>query len=150
MAAKKKTESKTGTPKAIEPQTDVIEQANPATPEVKGGPTLSDAASAYLVALDNDGAGTGTLSSYRMELQLAMKQLGEDTRLADLTPERVGEYFACDAVMRTKNGKPKAKPTFDKTRRVLRLCLLHAQDAGLIEVAPLPAPAAKIIKLAAV
>jgi hypothetical protein len=31
----------------------------------------------------------------------------------------------------------KAKPTVDKTRCVLRLALVWAQDAGLIEKAPL-------------
>ena len=151
MAAKKKTASKSKTPKATEPQDEYAAQPEaPVPPKVNSGPTLSDAASAYLVALDNDGAGTGTLSSYRMELQLAMREIGEDTLLAELTPERVREYFDCDAVMLTKQGKPKAKPTFDKSRRVLRLCLMHAQDAGLIEVAPIPAPATKPVKLQAV
>jgi hypothetical protein len=44
--------------------------------------------------------------------------------------------------MRTKSGVEKAPPTFKKTRRVLRLALVWAQDAGLIETAPLPEDAA--------
>jgi hypothetical protein len=37
-----------------------------------------------------------------------------------------------------KSGKPKAKPSVDKTRRVLRLALVWAVEQGWIEKAPLP------------
>lgn len=149
--ATKKSASKSKNPKEFKPQDEYAGQPDATEPpEVKSGPTLSDAAASYLVALDNDAAGLGTLSSYRAELQLAMRELGEGILLADLTVDRVQAYFESDAVMMTRVGKPKAKPTFDKTRRVLRLCLLHAQDAGLIEVAPIPTPVSKIVKLTAV
>ena len=126
------------------------ESKREATNESDRGPTLSDAASKYLVWLDNDGAGLGTLSSYRGELQLAMREIGEDTLLSELTVERVQEFFDSDAVMLTRSGKPKAKPTFDKTRRVLRLALVWAANEKLIESAPIPATASRIVKLAAV
>ncbi len=122
----------------------VVEAAAP----VNAGPTLHDVAEGYLAAIEADDAGQGTLSSYRMELKIAMRELGEATPLADLTPEKVQAYFESDTVMRTKNGKPKAQPTWAKTRRVLRLALLWAQDAGLCEVAPIPAPPVKIVPLA--
>ncbi len=116
--------------------------------QVNAGPTLNDVANGYLAAIEADDAGQGTLSSYKMELKLAMRELGEATPLADLTPEKVQAYFESDTVMRTKNGKPKAQPTWAKTRRVLRLALLWAQDAGLCQVAPIPAPPVKIVPLA--
>ena len=142
MASKKKPASKStitepndehvAQPQAIEPHLN-DEPAEPRT-----GPTLSDAAASYLAGMDADGAGDGTLSSYEAELKLAMRGLGETTLLSDLTPDRVGEYFASDLVMKTKTGKPKARPTFLKTQRVLRLALVSAQTKGLIAVAPLP------------
>jgi hypothetical protein len=52
------------------------------------------------------------------------------------------EYFTSDRVMKTRTGVEKAPPTFKKTRRVLRLALVWAQDAGLVEKAPLPEDAA--------
>jgi hypothetical protein len=44
--------------------------------------------------------------------------------------------------MKTRTGVAKARPTFLKTQRVLRLALVWAQDAGIIEKAPLPEDAA--------
>ena len=143
MGSKKKTK--------VVAQAEATTEAEPESAvQESNGPTLEAAAASYLATLDADGAGEGTLASYSMELKLAMRELGEKTLLENLTPEQVGAFFECDAVMRTKQGKPKAKPTFDKSRRVLRLCLLHAQDAGLIAVAPLPVPAPKTVKLQAV
>jgi len=123
--------------------TETTEAAPEATPAT-AGPTLRDVAEGYLSAIEKDEAGPGTLSSYRMELKLALRELGETTPLADLTTEKVLAYFESDAVMKKKNGEVKAKPTWAKSRRVLRLALCWAQDAGLCEVAPIPAPAAKI------
>ena len=108
-----------------------------------GAATLYDVAEGYLAALDKDGAGSGTLASYGMELKTAMKALGESTPVASITSKQVAEYFASPAVTRTRTNKPKAKPTIDKTRRVLRLALLWAQDEKLVEVAPIPPAPAK-------
>jgi hypothetical protein len=104
--------------------------------------TLEDLAAKYLQHLEDAGKSAGTTFSYRLELILALDELGKDTKLADLTPTRVLEFFVCDRVMKTRTGVAKAAPTFKKTRRVLRLALVWAQDAGLIERAPLPEDAA--------
>ena len=48
-----------------------------------------------------------------------------------------------------KTGKPKAKPSVDKARRVLRLALCYAVEAGWLEKAPLPASDATPVLLAA-
>ena len=104
--------------------------------------TLEDLAAKYLQHLEDAGKSNGTLFSYKLELITALDELGKDTKLADLTPTRVLEYFVSDRVMRTKSGVEKAAPTYKKTRRVLRLALVWAQEAGLIEKAPLPEGAA--------
>jgi hypothetical protein len=104
--------------------------------------TLEDLAAKYLQHLEDAGKSSGTLFSYKLELITALDELGKETKLVDLTPTRVLEFFVSDRVTRTRSGVQKAKPTVDKTRRVLRLALVWAQDAGLIEKAPLPEDAA--------
>jgi hypothetical protein len=104
--------------------------------------TLEDLAARYLQHLEDAGKSNGTLFSYKLELVTALDEIGRDTKLADLTPTRVLEYFNSDRVMKTRTGVAKARPTYLKTQRVLRLALQWAQDSGLIETAPLPEDAA--------
>jgi hypothetical protein len=104
--------------------------------------TLEGLATRYLAHLEEVGKSAGTTFSYRLELISALDVLGKETPLSTLTPARVLEYFTCDRVMKTKTGVAKARPTFLKTQRVLRLALVWAQDAGLVEKAPLPEDAA--------
>ncbi len=100
--------------------------------------TLATLSEGYLHALEDTGAGTGTLASYGMELKLATRELGSETPVALLTDDRVREYFNSDAVMKTRTGKPKAPPTYLKTQRVLRQALVWAATEKLIEKAPVP------------
>jgi hypothetical protein len=104
--------------------------------------TLEDLAGKYLAHLEDAGKSNGTLFSYKLELVTALDEIGRETKLADLTPTRVLEFFVSDRVMKTRTGVAKAAPTYKKTRRVLRLALVWAQDAGLVEKAPLPEDAA--------
>jgi len=50
----------------------------------------------------------------------------------------VQRYFDSDAVLKLKNGRPKAVPSHQKTKRVLRLALCWAEAEGWIEQAPIP------------
>jgi hypothetical protein len=102
--------------------------------------TLADLAAGYLAHMEEVGKSDGTISSYRMELKTAAAELGEETPIADLTPGRVQTFFDSVRVTKLRSGRAKAKPSIDKTRRVLRLALTWAVEAGLIEKAPLPEP----------
>jgi hypothetical protein len=104
--------------------------------------TLEDLAAKYLEHLEVSGKSNGTLFSYKLELITALDEIGKDTKLADLTPTRVLEYFVSDRVTRTRAGVQKAKPTVDKCRRVLRMALQWAEQTGLVAKAPLPEQAA--------
>jgi len=105
---------------------------------VSGVTTLADLAAAYAVHMENEGKSAGTIASYSMELRVAQDELGEGTPLADLTPERVGEFYACKRVTKLKSGKAKSQLSIDKTRRVLRLALVWAAERGIIAKAPIP------------
>lgn len=100
--------------------------------------TLGELAERYLKALEEKGAGSGTIASYGMELKLAAKQLGSETPIGLFTTDRIAEYFSSDAVMKTRAGKSKAPPTYLKTQRVLRLALIWAVERNLLASAPIP------------
>jgi len=159
MPRAKKTEAETQTTEATTTQTPI---ETPAAPEVatatkapppepkpkrarkkkdapvSGVTTLADLAAAYTVQMENDGKSAGTIASYGMELRVAQDELGEGTALADLTPERVGEFYACKRVTRLRSGKNKSQLSIDKTRRVLRLALVWAAERGIVAKAPIP------------
>jgi hypothetical protein len=105
---------------------------------VPGTATLADIAAGYLVHMEEAGKSDGTISSYRMELRTAALELGEDTPIQDITPEKVGAFFESKRVTKLRSGKNKAKPSIDKTRRVLRLALVWAEERGILAKAPLP------------
>jgi hypothetical protein len=104
--------------------------------------TLEDLATRYLEHLETDGRSQGTIFSYRLELVVAMEVLGAKTLLSDLTPARILDFNTSDRVMKTRTGVLKARPSFLKTQRVLRLALVWAAETGLIGRPPLPENAA--------
>jgi len=102
------------------------------------GVTLGELAQRYLEHLEAQGRSRGTLFSYGIELKTAGRELGGDRLIADLTPEQVLAYFNSPKVIQLKSGRPKARPSIDKTRRVLRLALVWAVAQGWLAQAPLP------------
>ncbi len=129
--------------KAAPPTTEAIaptKAKSKKTKKPKAELTIALLAEGYLHALEDSGAGNGTIASYGMELKTAVRELGSETLVAQLTEDRVAEFFKSDAVMKTRNGKPKAPPTFLKTQRVFRQALVWAQTEKLIAKAPLPEP----------
>src|SRR5262245_2263871 len=82
------------------------------------GATLADVFASYLEALEKDGKSDGTLSSYKMELALAGDELGVETKMADLTAERVVLFFSADRVTKTRSGRAKSPLSIAKTQRV--------------------------------
>ncbi len=103
-----------------------------------GNATLADVAAGYLAHMEE--ANKSDISSYRMELKTATAELGEETPIADITTERVQEFFESPRVTKLRSGKSKAKPSIDKTRRVLRLALCWAAERGIVATAPIPEP----------
>ncbi|MCC7173379.1 MAG: hypothetical protein IT459_23240, partial [Planctomycetes bacterium] len=85
--------------------------------------TLGELSERYIKGLEERGAGPGTALSYSMELRLAQKHLGAATPVGLITADHVRAYFESDPVTKTRAGVLKAKPTIDKSRRVLRLAL---------------------------
>ena len=101
--------------------------------------TLEALSKKYLDHLESQGKSAGTVFSYGMELKTAQAALGAETMVSDLTREQVAAFNESDRVTKLKSGKAKAEPSILKTRRVLRLALTWAEQAGLIERSPVDA-----------
>jgi hypothetical protein len=101
--------------------------------------TLASLCEAYLASLAERGQSEGTIFSYRLELKTAQAELGAETKVSELTYEQVAAFNVCKRVMKLKSGKPKAEPSFLKTRRTLRLALAFGEQSGLIAKSPVDA-----------
>jgi hypothetical protein len=142
------TEAPSESPVETQPETAIATEPAPEAPapkkakrkkSVAGVTTLADLAVAYAVDMEEQqGKSDGTIASYKMELKTAMAELGEETPLADLSPERVQDFFTCKRVTKLRSGKAKSQLSIDKTRRVLRLALVWAEERGIVKKAPLP------------
>jgi len=119
---------------------------NEAAPQA--GATLKSVFEAYLDALEARGAGCGTIASYGLELRIALRELGASRPVAGITVDEVAAYFEGPVVTRTRSDVPKARSSIAKTRRVVRLAFEWAQEAGLVEVAPLPKASASAAEVA--
>src|SRR5262245_61675746 len=87
-------------------------------PSKKLGPvTLSQLGERWLKHLDQIGKSRGTTFSYEMDFATAKEVLGADTPISSITAEQVQGFNESDAVMKTRKGRAKAKPTIEKTRR---------------------------------
>jgi hypothetical protein len=100
------------------------------------GMTLAQLADAYIDALGAAGKGDGTRMSYAIDLAVALKNLGKETLLADITEDAVTAFFESTIVTKTRTGAPKAKVSIDKTRRVFRQAMDYALKHGFIATHP--------------
>ncbi len=124
----------------VEPEADAAPAPKPKGKKRagKGDATLGQVFEGYLDALEKAGKSDGTIASYKMELALAGADLGLDTKLSDLTPDRVVLFIASDRVQKTRSGRAKSPLSIAKTERVLRQALVWAEGAGMVAKAPLP------------
>ena len=95
--------------------------------------TLHDAAQAYLEHLATQGKKEATVRSYGKDFEQIEAFFGGERKLTSILPAHVGKFFRSDALLKLPNGKKRAKPTVDKTMRVLRMFLVWANETGRID-----------------
>ncbi len=100
--------------------------------------TLHEAAQAYLDHLQAQGKKERTLLTYGMDLKQMEAFFGRDKKLRSILAPHVGKFLKSDVLLKLPNGKDRAKPTVDKTVRVLRMFLMWAKETGRINTLPLP------------
>ena len=100
--------------------------------------TLHEAAEAYLEHLRQAGKKERTLYTYSRDFQQIENFFGADKPLAAIRIPQVGKFLKSDALLKLPSGKERAKPTVDKTVRVLRMFLVWAKETGRIVALPLP------------
>jgi hypothetical protein len=103
------------------------------------GLTLHEAREAYLKHLAKIGKKPATVVTYGKDFDLFESFLRADCTLQEITPADIGRFLKSDACLKLKSGKDRAKPTIDKTTRLVRMFLLWAKTTGRIKEAPLPA-----------
>lgn len=119
-------------------------EAATAEPELAEGEiTLAGLAKRYVVSMQRLGKTESTCASYANDLALAQRVLGEHAVISKITIEDVRRFNESDEVTKLRSGKPRAKPTIDKARRVLRLALCWAAEKKFIDAAPYEAKSGK-------
>jgi hypothetical protein len=74
--------------------------------------------------------------SYAIDLAVALKILGKETLLTEITEDAVTAFYESTTVTKTRTGAPKAKVSIDKTRRVFRQAMDYALKHGFIAAHP--------------
>jgi len=100
--------------------------------------TLHEAAKAYIEHLRTHGKTERTLYTYGKDFEQIEAFFGAERKLTSILTPHVGKFFKSDALLKLPSGKERAKPTVEKTKRVLRMFLIWAKDTGRIEKLPLP------------
>jgi hypothetical protein len=139
------------TPESASPKKPVLKRKPKVTtkkPTTKAAPApaaipteitcLADLALAYPAHLEAIGKSAGTAASYQGDLRVALKHFGEKTKIKALTKRKILAYFCSDAVTLNRQGQPKNPITTAKLRRVFRLALTWAHEAGHLAKLDLP------------
>ncbi len=100
--------------------------------------TLHEAAQAYLEHLRTQGKKDRTLYTYGKDFEQMEAFFGADRKLRTILPPHVGKFLKSDDLLRLPSGAERAKPTVDKTVRVLRMFLVWAKETGRLDKLPLP------------
>ncbi len=100
--------------------------------------TLHEAAQAYLEHLRTQGKKERTLYTYGKDFQQMEAFFGADRKLRTILPPHVGKFLKSEDLLRLPSGAERAKPTVDKTVRVLRMFLVWAKETGRLDKLPLP------------
>jgi site-specific recombinase XerD len=100
--------------------------------------TLHAATQGYLEHLRQAGKKERTIYTYAKDIEQIEAFFGGDKPLAAIRTPQVGKFLKSDALLKLPSGKERAKPTVDKTVRVLRMFLVWAHQSGRIAKLPLP------------
>lgn len=103
-----------------------------------GGIELADVTERFLKHLEKTGKSRGTVFSYSLDLGVAERHFGANCDVTTITADEVAEYFESAAVTKNRSGGAKNEITIKKLRRTLRMALVWAAEAGLVESAPIP------------
>lgn len=100
--------------------------------------TLHEAGQAFLEHLREEGKKERSLYTYARDLMQIEAFFGPDRELGAIRAPQVGKFLKSGELLRLPNGKERAKPTVEKTVRILRMLLVWAKETGRLERLPLP------------
>lgn len=96
---------------------------------------LSRTLEPFLRQMAADGRTPSSISSYRRQLQLLIRGLG-DGLLAQVTPHQLNDYLTSPSVVSKTHGVPKQTSTLDRTESVLRMFFRWCQQTALAPQSP--------------
>ena len=100
--------------------------------------TLENAIPEFLKHLKDEGKNERTVEVYGRCIENAVTFFKADKQLGKLTPALVGQFFKSDAMTKKPNGKLKSEITITQGKRVFRMMLVWAAEAGYITDVPVP------------
>ena len=100
--------------------------------------TLSEAAIAYLEALQKSGKHERTLYTYGKDLEQIQAFFGPDKPVTAITLPFMGRFLKSDELLKLSNGKNRATQTVNKTIRVFRMFMHWLAAEGYISEFNLP------------
>jgi len=100
--------------------------------------TLKEAVEQYLAHLAEIGKAKGTVATYGKDFELAVKHFGGHKKMDAFLPPHIATFFKSDLVNKLPNGKDRAKPTIDKTKRAVRMLFVWAKESSMINKLPIP------------
>ncbi len=100
--------------------------------------TLHEAAKAYIEHLRTQGKTERTLYTYGKDFEQIEAFFGAERKLTSILTPHVGKFFKSDALLKLPSGKERAKPTVDKTKRVLRMFLIWPKIPAALKNCPCP------------
>lgn len=100
--------------------------------------TLHEAGQAFLEHLREEGKKERSLYTYARDLMQIEAFFGPERKLSAILVPQVGKFLKSGELLRLPNGKERAKPTVEKTVRILRMLLVWAKETGRLERLPLP------------
>ena len=93
---------------------------------------------AYLEHLGSTGKSNRTLYTYGKDFEQIEAFFGEKRQLSKILPAHVGKFLKSDELLTLPSGKERAKPTVEKTVRVMRMFFVWCVETGRIKKLPLP------------
>ena len=100
--------------------------------------TLHKAAAAYLEHLRAQGKSERTLYTYGKDFEQLEAFFGADRQLTKILPPHVGRFLKSDELLKLPKGGERAKPTVEKTKRIMRMFFVWCVESGRLKKLPLP------------
>lgn len=111
--------------------------------------TLKEGCAEYVAHMKEKGQKPSTLGTIERTLALLQAEMGESKEVGKILPVHVDKFYKSDAatMQKGKDGlKPRAKPSVDQIRRIVRMALVWFHEQGWLDKVPVPGEERKFVE----